>query len=101
MNQSDQRTKGSDRSETTDAKVMAYDKLQLITIFGLIPNTLELLLLYTVKPHLSVYNRHSREPENVPFMNSCPLYTGKNYMYYSLMGKIRLSFVDSELLYTL
>jgi hypothetical protein len=36
MNQSDQRTKGSDRSETTDAKVMAYDKLQLITIFGLI-----------------------------------------------------------------
>ena len=26
----------------------------------------------TVKP---VYNGHTREPENVPFMNSCPLYT--------------------------
>ena len=28
---------------------------------------------YTVKP---VYKGHSREPENVTFMNSCPLYTG-------------------------
>ena len=27
----------------------------------------------TVKP---VYKGHSREPENVPFMNSCPLYEG-------------------------
>jgi hypothetical protein len=29
--------------------------------------------LYTVKP---VYKGHSREPKNVPFMSSCPLYTG-------------------------
>ena len=28
---------------------------------------------YTVKP---VYKDHSREPENVVFMSSCPLYTG-------------------------
>ena len=28
---------------------------------------------YTVKP---VYKGYSREPENVPFMSSCPLYTG-------------------------
>ena len=27
----------------------------------------------TVKP---VYKGHSREPENVPFISSCPLYTG-------------------------
>ena len=37
------------------------------------------LNLNTVKP---VYKGHSREPENVPFMSSCPL-----YIYYSLMGK--------------
>jgi hypothetical protein len=35
--------------------------------------------IITVKP---VYKGHSREPENVPFMSSCPL-----YMHYSLMGK--------------
>ena len=29
--------------------------------------------LYTVKP---VHKGHSKEPENVPFMGSCPLYTG-------------------------
>ena len=29
--------------------------------------------LLTVKP---VYKGHSREPENVAFMSSCPLYTG-------------------------
>ena len=29
--------------------------------------------LYTVKP---VCKGHSREPENVAFVNSCPLYTG-------------------------
>ena len=23
-----------------------------------------------------IYKGHIREPENVPFMNSCPLYTG-------------------------
>jgi hypothetical protein len=28
---------------------------------------------YTVKP---VYKGYSREPENVAFINSCPLYTG-------------------------
>jgi len=50
--------------------------------------------LYTVKP---VYKGHSREPENVVFISSCPLYTG--YMHYSLMGKIGLSFIDNDLLY--
>jgi hypothetical protein len=28
---------------------------------------------YTLKP---VYKGHSREPENVAFMSTCPLYTG-------------------------
>ena len=31
------------------------------------------LLLNIVKP---VYKGHTREPENVAFMSSCPLYTG-------------------------
>jgi hypothetical protein len=39
------------------------------------------------------------EPENVLFLSICSLYTGYNYMRYSLMGKIRLSFIDSDLLY--
>jgi hypothetical protein len=30
-------------------------------------------IIYTVKP---VYKGHSQEPENVAFMNSCPLYAG-------------------------
>jgi len=34
----------------------------------------------------TVYKGHSREPELVPFMNSCLLYTGSNYIHYSLMG---------------
>ena len=50
----------------------------------------------TVKP---VYKGHSREPENVAFMSSCPLYTGSNYMHYSIMGKMRLPFIDNNLLY--
>ena len=32
------------------------------------------------------------EPENVPFMSSCPLYTGSNYLHYSLIGNIRSPF---------
>jgi len=39
---------------------------------------------YTVK---LVYNSHSREPVNVTFMSSCPLYTGQNNMHFSLMGE--------------
>jgi len=27
------------------------------------------------------------EHENVPFISSCQLYTGHNYMHYSLMGQ--------------
>ena len=46
-----------------------------------------------------VYKGHSREPENVSFLGSCQLYTGLNYKQYSLMGKIRLPFTDSELLH--
>ena len=30
-------------------------------------------------------------------MGSCPLYTGYNYMHYSLMGNMRLPFIDSDL----
>jgi hypothetical protein len=36
-----------------------------------------IVFICTVKP---VYKGHSREPGNVAFMSSCPLYTGKNYM---------------------
>ena len=50
----------------------------------------------TVKP---VYKEHSRVPKNVPFMSSCPLYTGSNYIQCSLMEKMRLSFIDSDLFY--
>jgi len=38
-----------------------------------IDETKEILNINTVNP---VYKGHSREPENVTFMNSCPLYTG-------------------------
>jgi hypothetical protein len=37
---------------------------------------------------------HKREPENVTFMSSFPLYTGKYYT-----GKMRLPFIDKDLLY--
>jgi hypothetical protein len=53
--------------------------------FPLTPNN-----TYEVKPG---YIGHSREPENVTFMSSCPLYRGLNYMNYSLMGEMRLSFI--------
>ena len=55
-----------------------------------------IFIIYTVKP---VYKGHSSEHDNVAFMSSCPLYTGKNYMHYSLMGEMRLPFIDSDLLY--
>jgi hypothetical protein len=42
----------------------------------------------------SVYKGPSREPENVAFMSSCPLYSGLNYMLHSSMP-----FIDSDLLY--
>ena len=32
------------------------------------------------------------EPENVPFMSSCPLCTGSNCMYYSLNGENEIVF---------
>jgi hypothetical protein len=38
----------------------------------------------------SVYKDHSREPENAAFICSFPLYTGENYMHYSLMEKMWL-----------
>ena len=47
----------------------------------------------------SVYKVYLRESQNVAFMNSCPLCTGWNYMHYSLIGKMRLSIIDSDLLY--
>jgi hypothetical protein len=42
------------------------------------------LNMNTVKP---VYKGHWREPVNVPIMNSCPLYTGSNYIHYLLNGE--------------
>jgi hypothetical protein len=51
--------------------------------------------MYTIKP---VYKGHSREPENMTSINSCPLYTSQNYMHHPLMGQIILSFIDSDLL---
>jgi len=48
----------------------------------------------------SQYEGHSRVPENVPAMNSFHLLIGYNYVQYLLlMWKIRLSFIDSVLLY--
>jgi hypothetical protein len=38
-----------------------------------------------------VYKGHSMESENVPFMSSCPLYTGSNCMHYSLHGENKTS----------
>jgi len=46
-----------------------------------------LLRTNTVKP---AHKDHSREPENVALMSSCTSCTGKNYMHYSLKGKIWL-----------
>jgi len=40
------------------------------------------------------------EPENMPFMGICSLYTGYDYTYYSLIVKMRLSFIDSDLLHS-
>jgi hypothetical protein len=45
----------------------------------------------------TVYKGHSRESENVSFMSSCTLYTG--YTHYSLKGKMRLPFIEGDLLY--
>ena len=47
----------------------------------------------------NLYKAHAMEPEYVIFMTSFLLYTGLNYMHYSLMGKMRLPFIDSDLLY--
>jgi hypothetical protein len=52
-------------------------------------------MLKIVKP---VYKGHPSEPENVLFISNCPLYTGLNYIHYSLMGKMKLYFIDSDLL---
>jgi hypothetical protein len=46
-----------------------------------------------------VYKGHSREPEMLSSINSCPLYTGFIYMHYLLIGKMRLSLIDSDLPY--
>ena len=42
------------------------------------------MFVNTDKP---VYKRHWREPENVPFMSSCPWYSGSNYIHNSLNGE--------------
>ena len=33
-------------------------------------------------------------------MSSSPLYTGSNYMHYSLNGEMKVFFIDRDLLYT-
>jgi len=54
------------------------------------------MLQYNIKP---VHKGHSREPENVAFMSSYPLYIGYNYMHCSFMGKMTLPFIDIDLLH--
>ena len=49
--------------------------------------------------YIKTYKNHSREPENVAFMSSLPFIYRYNYIHYSLMGKMRLPFIDSDLLY--
>ena len=39
------------------------------------------------KYHPCVNNGHWRKPKNVPLMSNCLLYTGSNYMHYSLNGE--------------
>jgi hypothetical protein len=53
--------------------------------------------LNTVKP---AYNGHAMEPEHMPFISICSLYTYYDYTYYSLIVKMRLSFIDSDLLHS-
>ena len=43
------------------------------------------VIVNTVKP---VYKGHRRRPENSPFMSSWLLYTGSDYIHYSLYGRI-------------
>jgi hypothetical protein len=50
--------------------------------------------MYIVTP---VYKGHSRDPEIVPFVSSCPLYTGQNYIHCSLIRKKRPLFIDSDM----
>jgi histidinol phosphatase-like PHP family hydrolase len=50
--------------------------------------------MYIVTP---VYKGHSRDPEIVPFVSSCPLYTGQNYIHCSLIRKKRHLFIDSDM----
>ena len=52
--------------------------------------------MHTVKP---VYKDHSRKSENVAFMSSCPFqYRLKSYVLF-INGKMRLPFINSDLLY--
>ena len=69
---------------------MHVKKRKFLQLWSITIST-ECVIRNTVK---LVYKGHSREPENVVFMSSCPLYTGQNYMHYLLMGKI-----DNDLLY--
>jgi hypothetical protein len=52
-----------------------------------------------IKSNLYIDKGHLVAHENVALMSSCPLYTGWYYMHYLLMGKMRLPFIDSDLLY--
>ena len=51
---------------------------------------------YSVK---AVFKGHPEEPENVAFMSCCLLYTGYDCIHYSLIGKMKLPFIDSDLIY--
>ena len=48
---------------------------------------------------MPVYKGHSGKPAIVAFMSSCPLYIGLNCIHSSLMGQMRLPFINSDLLY--
>jgi hypothetical protein len=54
--------------------------------------------LNTVKP---AYKGHAMKPANMPFMSICSLHTGYEYTYYSLIVKMRLFFIDSDLLHSI
>ena len=56
----------SDRTRDLSNVMLASDKV-------IVSNTCTVKLVYQV---------HSREPENVVFLNSCPLYTSYNYAHY-------------------
>jgi hypothetical protein len=57
-----------------------------ILVYFIVSDSYKWLLFHFANTVKHVNKGHSREPENVACMSSCFLYTGWNYMHYSLMG---------------